>query len=161
MKDFSSIYEEYFIFIYKYLYSLCLNADLAEELTQETFFKAVLKINTFKEDSKITTWLCSIARNLYLNYRKKQTKIISDDYILNNLTSVDNIEYNYITKEEHKIIKQKIKLLDDISQKVIYFRIYGNMNFKEIGNIFHKSDNWARVTFYRAKNKLKEGEIDE
>ena len=80
MKNFSSIYEEYFMFIYKYLYSLCLNADLAEELTQETFFKAVLKINTFKEDSKITTWLCSIARNLYLSSNtilKCSTKALS------------------------------------------------------------------------------------
>lgn len=161
MKDISIIYEEYFKFVYKYLYSLCLDADLAEELTQETFFKAILKINSYKEESKISTWLCAIAKNLYLNYRKKKVKNISDEYIINNLMSAENIEYNYINKEENEIVRRRIKLLDKTSQKVICYRIYGNMSFKEISNLFNKSENWARVVFYRAKNKLKEGDLDE
>lgn len=162
MKDISSIYSEYFEFVYKYLYSLTLDADISEELAQETFLKAILNINSFKQESKISTWLCEIAKNLWYNYCKKQRKHnISQDFVLDNLASFENIEYNFITKEEHDIVINKINSLDDISRKVIYFRVYGNMSFKEIGKLFDKSENWARVVFYRAKNKIKEGDFYE
>ena len=158
MYDFETIYNDYFNLVYKYLLSLTNNHDLAEELTQETFYKAILKVNTFRKDSKITTWLCKIAKNLLLNYIRHNKKInISniDDFTI--ASSLENIEDIIILNEEKKELYKEIKKLDRTTQLVILYRINGNLAFKEIADIFDKSEAWARVTFYRGKQILKEG----
>lgn len=138
-EDMESIYLEYFDIVYKYLYCLTRNSDIAEELTQETFYKAILKIHTFKNQSKISTWLCQIAKNLWYNELKRNKKIdISNDEILVTITSNENIESNFIKTEEQKELMSKINSLDDMTRKVMYFRIYGNLNFKEIADILRQ-----------------------
>lgn len=159
MQNIEEVYIKYFEIVYKYLFCLTHNADLAEELAQETFFKATMKIHTFKEDSKVSTWLCKIAKNLWYNeirHNKKINIIEFDDirYIIDNEDIVDTI----ISKEEKEQVYKKIKTLDSTTREVMNLRIIGNLSFKEIGNILEKNENWARVTFYRGKNKLKEGE---
>lgn len=159
MQNIEEIYIKYFEIVYKYLFCLTHNADLAEELAQETFFKATMKIHTFKENSKVSTWLCKIAKNLWYNEIRHNKKI--------NMIEYDDVEYlidygedivdTIISKEEKERVYRKIKELDSITREVINLRIIGNLSFKEIGNILEKSENWARVTFYRGKNKLKEG----
>ena len=158
MHDFETIYNNHFNLVYKYLLALTNNHDLSEELTQETFYKAILKINTFRKDSKITTWLCKIAKNLLLNYIRHNKKInISniDDFTI--ASSFENIEDIIILNEEKKELYKEIKKLDKTTQLVILYRINGNLSFKEIADIFDKSEAWARVTFYRGKQILKEG----
>lgn len=158
MYDFETIYNDYFNLVYKYLLALTNNHDLAEELTQETFYKAILKINTFKDESKITTWLCKIAKNLLLNYIRHNKKIdISNIDDIAIASSLENIEDIIILNEEKKELYKEITKLDKSTQLVILYRINGNLSFKEIAEIFDKSEAWARVMFYRGKQILKEG----
>lgn len=157
MNNIEIIYKEYFETVYKYL--VCLTGDnhVAEELTQETFFRAIMKIHTFKGKSKISTWLCQIAKNLWYNELKRNKRInnLKGD-ILESIPSYENIEENIILEEEKKYFYEKIKQLNSITQKVMYLRLNGKLTFKEIGDILGKSENWARITFYRGKNIIKE-----
>ncbi len=137
--NFEKIYVEYFDLVYKYLYCLTRNADIAEELAQETFYKAILKIHTFKNQSKISSWLCQIARNLWYNDLKKKQKIsVENDEFFEKIISEYNIENDFINNEEKNELINKIKLLDPTMKKVMCLRIYGNFTFKEIAEILRK-----------------------
>lgn len=159
MQEIEQIYEKYYTVVYKYLLCLAKNQDIAEELTQETFYKMIKKIHTFKGESKISVWLCEIAKNLwYDSLRKKKYKTISYDEISNSdlIQNKESIENEYIDKEELNETTNKIDNLDFISKRVLYLRLNSDMSFKEIGNALGKTETWARVTFYRAKQKIKE-----
>lgn len=135
-KNMEDIYVEYFDLVYKYLYCLTQNSDLAEELTQDTFFKAIMNINTFKNQSKISTWLCQIAKNLYFDELRKKKKFsnTSDD-IFDYINIDESIENKFISNEEHSELNRKIDSLDDMTKKVIYLHIYDDLTFKEIGKM--------------------------
>lgn len=154
MQDIEQIYEEYFEVVNKYLFCLTHNNDISEELTQETFCRAVKYINSFKGDCKISTWLCQIAKNLWYNECKKNKKIINTDK--NEIIAPNNIENEVIKNEEKILLYKKIQKLDKQTKEVLYLRFTGELSFKEIGIILNKTENWARVTFYRGKQKLKE-----
>lgn len=162
MQDIQKVYEEYFETVYKYLFCLTHNSDMAEELTQETFYRAVQKIGTFKEQCKISVWLCQIAKNLWYDELKKDKKIDkANEAELGLITSNENLEELVISNEEKLELYKKMQKLDDLTREVIYLRITGELSFKEIGNILNKTENWARVTFYRGKNKMREGDSNE
>lgn len=154
--DIDKIYKEYFETVYKYLLYLTHNEDLSEELTQETFYKAIRNIDQFKEKSSILTWLIQIARNLYFDEFKRNKK-------LEELAELEykiydkSIEDTIVSNEEKTELKQRINELNETHKKVVLLRISGELGFKEIGLLFNKSETWARVTFYRAKNKLMKG----
>ncbi len=159
MQELEQIYKEYRSTVYKYLLCLTNNSDVAEELTQETFYKMIKKIHTFKGNSKLSVWLCEIAKNLwYDSLRKKKIKTISYDELKNSdsIINKENIENSYINKEEFDETTRKIENLDNLSKRVLYLRLNSDMSFKEIGSILGKTETWARVTFYRAKQKIKE-----
>lgn len=157
MHDIETIYKEYFQTVYKYLICLTHNEDIAEELTQETFYKAIQKINTFKNDCRISVWLCQIAKNLWYDELKKSKRIkdISEEEYLSIQTKID-MEENIIFQEDKKKLYQRINNLNEQMKSVIYLRIIGDLSFKEIGSILGKTENWARITFYRGKERLKE-----
>jgi len=162
MQDIEKIYKEYFETVYKYLFCLTHNSDLAEELTQETFYKAVQKIDSFKGKCKISVWLCQIAKNLWYDELKKEQRINkSGEEELSFIASNENLEELIVSNEERISLYQKMQKLDNVTREVIYLRITGELSFKEIGNILNKTENWARVTFYRGKNKMREVEDDE
>lgn len=162
MQDIQKVYEEYFETVYKYLFCLTHNSDMAEELTQETFYRAVQKIGTFKEQCKISVWLCQIAKNLWYDELKKDKKINkANEEELGLITSNENLEELVISNEEKLELYKKMQKLDDLTREVIYLRITGELSFKEIGNILNKTENWARVTFYRGKNKMRESDSNE
>jgi RNA polymerase sigma factor, sigma-70 family len=158
MNDFEKIYNDYFKLVYKYLLFLTNNADISEDLAQETFYKAITKIHTFKNKSKISTWLCQIAKNLLLNEVRHNKKIniipLSDNENLKNYYIVE--DYIILNDEKRKLYNE-IEKLDKTTRLVILYRIHGNLSFKEIGDLFNKSENWARTTFFRGKENLKEG----
>lgn len=157
MQSIEKIYEEYFETVNKYLFCLTHNNDISEELTQETFYKAVKKIDTYKGECKISVWLCQIAKNLWYDEYRKNKKIVNteENYLLN-LQALDTLEEQVISNDEKISLYKKMQLLDDKTREVMYLRITGELSFKEIGIILNKTENWARVTFYRGKNQLKE-----
>ena len=157
MQNIEKIYEEYFETVNKYLFCLTHNNDISEELTQETFYKAVKKIDTYKSECKISVWLCQIAKNLwYDECRKNKKNINTEENNLLNVQELDTIEEQVVANEEKISLYKKMQTLDEKTREVMYLRITGELSFKEIGIILNKTENWARVTFYRGKNKLKE-----
>ncbi|CDC31072.1 putative RNA polymerase sigma factor [Clostridium sp. CAG:508] len=162
MQNMEEIYKEYFETVKKYLFCLTHNNDIAEELTQETFYKAVKNIHTFKDDCKISVWLCKIAKNTWLDSIKKN-KNIKDmaDNELFEIESLETTDETVISNQGKLELYKKIQKLDEKTRDVIYLRITGDLNFKEIGDIFNKTENWARITFYRGKQKLKEVKLHE
>ena len=163
MQDMEQIYEQYFETVYKYLFCLTRNSDMAEELTQETFYRAVKKIHTFKGECKISVWLCQIAKNLWYDECRKHQKAIkmNEENFLETQVSNDVTEEKVVQNEEKMALYKKLQTLDEKTREVIYLRITGELSFKEIGTILNQTENWARVTFYRGKQKLKEGDEDE
>ena len=158
MQDIEKIYEEYFETVNKYLFCLTHNNDISEELTQETFYKAVKKIDTYKGECKMSVWLCQIAKNLWYDQCRRNKKIINIDETesILNLQIINSVEDKVISDDEKLSIYKKMQKLDEKTREVIYLRITGELSFKEIGIILNKTENWARVIFYRGKNKLKE-----
>lgn len=157
MQDIEKIYEEYFETVNKYLFCLTHNNDISEELTQETFYKAVKKINTYKGECKMSVWLCQIAKNLWYDQCRKNKKNIDlEEMEALSFQDSNTVEDKIISNEEKISIYKKMQNLDDKTREVMYLRITGELSFKEIGVILNKTENWARVTFYRGKNKLKE-----
>ena len=157
MQDLEQIYKQYFETVNKYLFCLTHNSDISEELTQETFYRAVKKINTFKGECKMSVWLCQIAKNLWYDELKKNKKLENIEQIFL-IQSEENLEENIILNENKLELYKKLQKLDKQTREVIYLRITGELSFKEIGDILNKTENWARVTFYRGKQKLKECE---
>lgn len=154
------LYKEYSKLVYNYLYSLCRDSAISEELTQETFYKAIKGINKFNNEYKISTWLCQIAKNAWIDYlrKEKRQKMISidDENYVEKIILEKSLEENI--EEQNKIIDlyKNIHKLDSDTREVFYLRIKGELSFKEIGEILNKSENWARIAFYRGKIKLKE-----
>lgn len=156
MQDIKQIYEEYFETVNKYLFCLTHDNDISEELTQETFYKAVQKINTYKGKCKISVWLCQIAKNLWYDQCRKNKKVINIEENLFDVQAPESTENQVISNDEKISLYKKMQKLDEKTREVIYLRITGELSFKEIATILNKTENWARITFYRGKSKLKE-----
>ena len=157
MQDMEEIYKKHSQTVYKYIFCLSNgNSDLAEEITSETFAIAIEKIDQFKGNCKISTWLCQIAKFLWYKELKKKNKIKFEQ--LENLEADEKIEDDLIEKEQKLQIFKDIQTLDEKTKDVMYLRLMGNLNFNEIGEVMGKTANWARVTYYRGKQKIKEEE---
>ncbi len=154
------LYKEYSRLVYNYLNSLCMNSDIAEELTQETFYKAVKGINKFNNECKISTWLCKIAKNTWLDFlrKEKNQKLISiDDEKYNiNILSQNSLDNLMEDKDDIIMLYKYIHTLDEATKEVFYLRLKGELSFKNIAEILGKSENWAKLIFCRGKAKLKE-----
>ena len=156
MQDNKQIYEEYIETVNKYLFCLTHDNDISEELTQETFYKAVQKIDTYKGKCKMSVWLCQIAKHLWYDQCRKKQKTIDVEENLFDVQALESTESQVISNEEKISLYKKMQKLDEKTREVIYLRITGELSFKEIATILDKTENWARITFYRGKNKLKE-----
>ena len=158
MQNMEEIYKEYSSTVYKYLFCLTHNEDISEDLTQETFAIAVKEIDKFKGECKISVWLCQIAKHLWYKKIKKKSKekCISFNELENDIEDIETIEESIFKQEEKIQFFKDIRKLDNDSREVVYLRMIGNLNFFEIGEILGKTANWARVTFYRAKQKIRE-----
>lgn len=160
MQNIEEIYKQYFQTVYKYL--LCLtngNTTLSEDLTAETFVVAIEKVNDFKGTCKMSVWLCQIAKFLFYKEIKKNKKLKFED--IESIKDEENIEENLIEKEDRLKIFKDIQKLDESTRSVMYLRVMGNLSFDEIAEVIGKSANWARVTYFRGKEKLKEVNGDE
>jgi len=152
-----SIYKEYASFVYKYLYSLCHNEHVAEELMQETFYQAVKSAKKYDGTCTVSTWLCQIAKHLWYQEldrgRRKGTSKLTEDI----LSSEPDMEAKIVQKEEVIKLFKRVHILDEVSKEVFFLRVMGEFSFRDIGNVLGKNENWARVTFYRAKQKIVKG----
>ena len=154
MEDFDKIYAEYYSEVYKFVLTLCQNPTLAEEITQDSFFKALKSIDSFNGDCKLSTWLCKIARNTFYSYTKKHNRQV--DYPLDAILSDENIEEQFADKEIAYAIHKVLHKLNEPYKEVFWLRIFGELSFAQIGALFEKTESWARVTYYRAKIMIKE-----
>lgn len=153
------IYIKYSKKLYKYLYSLTKNHSIAEELMQETFYSALKSIDTFRGECNILSWLCEIAKNKWINYNLKNNRVQFvewNDNAMEHWLINENLEEIVLQKDELIELYKKIDKLDEKTRNVVYLRINSDLQFREIGEILNESEVWARVTFYRAKLKLKE-----
>jgi len=158
MQDISEIYKKYGEIVYKYVFCLTGNEDITEEIVQETFLVAVKDINKFRGECKISTWLCQISKYIWYNKLKKQKSKneISLDTLQNTLFIEETLEENFCNKEQKIVLFKKLQNLDEITKNVMYLRIFGGFEYSEIAEIMNKTPNWARVVFFRGKQKLKE-----
>ncbi len=158
MQDMKKIYEKYSEIVYKYVFCLTGNEDITEEIVQETFLVAVKDIKKFRGECKISTWLCQISKYIWYKKIKKQKlkKEIPLDVLQNTLFVEETIEENLCNKEGKIRLLKKIQHFDEDTKNVMYLRIFGNFEYNEIAEIMDKTSNWARVVFFRGKQKLKE-----
>ena len=154
MEDFDKMYTEYFSEVYRFVLSLCQNPALAEEITQESFFKALKNIGRFNGDCAIKTWLCKIARNTLYSYAKKNNRQV--DSPLDIIISDENLEEQFADKETAYTIHRVLHKLSEPYKEVFWLRTFGELSFAQIGELFSKTESWARVTYYRARIMIKE-----
>ncbi len=163
MQDIEEIYKKYGEIVYKYVFCLTAEEDSTNEIVQETFLVAVKDINKFRGECKISTWLCQISK--YIWYKKinkeKLKKEISLDMLQDSILLSESIEENFCNKEDQLELFKKLQKLDEQTRNVMYLRILGNFEYNEIAEIMNKTSNWARVVFFRGKQKLKEDIKDE
>lgn len=154
ISDFEDIYKENAKMVMRYLLSLTRDYCLAEELTQETFYRAYQNIEQFRGNCKLNVWLCQIAKNLFINQMNK-TKRIREIKEAEELPDERMPEKDFLQKENLKMIYQAVHKLNDPYKEVFLLHYNGEVPLKEIGNLFGKSESWARVTYYRAREQLR------
>ena len=155
MAEMDMIYEEYAKPVYRYLCSLCHDTDLAEELTQETFYRATKKISEFRGECKMSTWLCQIAKYVYyqnLDKKRRSKEVAFDEAV--EIAMQEEMQKSIEDAEAKLHIYKVIQSLASPMRDVVMLRLTGELSFREIGDVLGESENWARVTFYRAKQIL-------
>ena len=153
MDGFERIYREYFQYVFFYVLRLCRNQEIAEEVTQETFFAALNTKAPFQNQSDVRTWLCQIAKNKYITLLRKKKHILEDAELETLECSKDfreELEDRDTAMEIHRCLHE----LDEPYKEVFSLRVFSELAFRDIGKIFGMSDAWARVTYSRAKLKL-------
>ena len=157
MTEFEEIYRTYFNDVYLYIRRLSGNEVLSEEITSEAFFKAMRSISGFRGDCDIRVWLCQIAKNCYYTYLKKfgQTDNIEDAELLKLPSEERSIEEQCMKHEEAARVRAVLHNVPEPYKEVFMWRVFAELSFKQIGQIFGKSENWACVTYHRAKTMIK------
>lgn len=158
MQDFDNLYRENADIVYRYLFSVTHDADLAQELTQQTFCEAISHPGNYRGDAALSSYLCGIAKNLA---KKEFARRARHDYV-----PLEEVRDGPVTASAEEAVSEKmgredlfhrIHALPEAMREVVYLRLAGELSFAQIGTILGKTENWARVTFYRAKQKLMEG----
>ena len=155
MTEFEEIYNRYFKDVYLFLYRLSGDKYIAEDITSETFLKAIKSIDGFRGDSDIRTWLCQIGKNTYYSYLRKNKESLDFKEDIEDKDSL-SIETSLVSEEESLAIHKIIHELKEPYKEIFSLRVFGEISFKEIAQIFGKTDNWACVTYHRARKKIRE-----
>lgn len=148
------IYHTYFKDVFLYVYSLSGDKNISEDITSETFMKALRSLDSFKGDSDIRVWLCQIAKNSYYSYLRKKKSFVDLESVPEP-ASENNVEHEIATSEASVKVHEVIQNLKEPYKKVFTLRVFGELSFKQIGKLYAKSDNWACVTYHRAREKIK------
>ena len=159
MLNIQEVYEQYFTVVYRYLLSLSHNTHIAEELTQETFFKALKKVDDFRGDCDLRVWLCQISKNTYYDYLKKNKKYAPESQDEKKESFPSDLLQNFSDKETALQVHKVLHRLSEPYKEVFSLRVFGELSFGTISSQFGKSESWARVTYHRACKKIRE-ELD-
>lgn len=154
MANYEQIFSENYDSIFKFLIKLCRDSSLAEELTQECFFRAYMNWGQLRSENKVSAWLFQIAKNTYYSWynAKKQTVEIAEE-----LPADDpDLAEAFVQKELSAEAFAALHKLSEPYKEVFMLSVFANLSLTEISALFGKSDSWARVTFYRAKKKIRE-----
>ena len=159
MLEFEKIYTDYFGDVFLYIRRLSGDVHIAEEITGDTFLRALRSIDSFRGDCDMRVWLCQIAKNLYYTYLKKSKRTVSldDEGIPPPVDDGEaSVEDEVIRREDAARIRALLHDLPEPYKEVFMWRVFAEMNFKQIAQIFHKTENWACVTYHRARQKIME-----
>lgn len=151
-----TLYRENAKIVYHYLYTQCKDEEVSKDLTQETFLKAYESMERFDGSCKISTWLCQIAKHLLYRYWEKAGRQILTEPD-ETIPAKENTESRVLTRIELIDCLKELQKLPEQMREVMYLRVMSDLSYREIGEIMGKSENWARVTFYRAKEALLKG----
>ena len=149
--EFEQIYDLYFRDVYRYVHRLSGDAHTAEEITSETFFKALRSIGKFRGECDLRVWLCQIAKNTYFTHAKRQKRQSEPEED----AALPGVEGQLLEKETAWELHKLLHRLDEPYKEVFSLRVFGELSFSQIGQLFGKSDSWARLIFYRAKMELR------
>lgn len=153
MQEFEEIYAQYYLRIYCYTLNLCKNPSLAEEITQDALFRAYKSIDSFKGECNISSWLCSIAKNCYFSHlkREKMRQNLRHEADLSL-----NIEEKFFEKATAMDVHHALHRIKEPYREVFWLKTFGELTFRQISELFEKTESWARVTYYRAKLMIRE-----
>ena len=149
------LYNTYFMKVYSYVLNMVKNQSVAEEITQNTFVKAMTSKNKFQNRSSEYTYLCAIAKNLSIDYirgQQKQWELLEDEIVSYNDSVLDEVIQKNTTMNIHRMLHN----MEEPYKEVFELRVFGELSFAEIATIFQKTESWSRVTYHRARLKLKE-----
>lgn len=153
--DLNAMYQEHAKQVYGFLYKMCQDADLSEDLMQDTFLKAMEHIDSYDGKCKLTTWLCQIAKNTYYDHLRRNKKYADTEIVLDGIAGEElTPEQEVLSKEMAKEIRMYIHQLPEPYKEVFLLRFYAELSFREIGQMFEKSEVWGRVTYLRGKDML-------
>ena len=158
MARFEEIYTTYFNDVLLYIRRLSNDEHIAEEITSEAFFKAMRDIDKFRGDCHIRVWLCQIAKNCYYSYLKKTGKqvTLSDMELSEMSTDGETVEEKLVRSDEARQIRKVLHDIKEPYKEVFMWRVFAELSFKEIGQIFHQTENWACVTYHRASKMIRD-----
>lgn len=159
MTEFVDIYETYFADVELYLRAICRDEALAEELTEQVFFRALKALPTFRGDCDIRTWLCAMARNAFVSHQRKEKPSQSIEE-LQIPDSRKTVEEWIVDQEQAMAIHRILHDLPEPYKEVFSLRIFGQLSFGDIGSLFGRTANWACVTYHRARQKI-QSEMEE
>lgn len=152
--DIKDVYERFFKDVYLFVLAMSKNPHIAEEITQETFFKALKEAKNFRGNCSVKSWLCQIAKNLYISDTRRKKPVHSD--ITDELSDSTDVEDICIRKDEALSIYKVLHCLSEPYKEVFTLRVLGDLSFREIADIFGRQETWARVTYHRAKLRIQE-----
>lgn len=158
MAEFEEIYRAYFDDVYRYIRRLSCDEHIAEDVTSETFFKAMRSIDGFRGECELRVWLCQIAKNCYYEHLKRTARRErrEDAALRRDPTGGESPEEQVAREDQAARLRQLLHELPEPYREVFLWRVYGELSFGEIGRLFHKSENWACVTYHRARSRIRE-----
>lgn len=153
------VYRQHARTVYKFLLAQCHDPDLAEELTQEAFYQAVRSVDRFDGSCKVSVWLCQIAKHLWFQHlRKRKREAPPGDFPE---PAGPSAEEGVLEREGRLDLLRQVHGLPEPQREVVYLRAFGGLSFREIGDVLGRTETWARVTFYRSKEKLRNGGVED
>lgn len=148
------MYRAYFMDVYRYALKLAGEKALAEDLTQDTFLRALDAIGGFRGQCEIRVWLCRITRNLYFSHLRRHKRLVPLDAVPE--PAVEDPTESVVQQDEARRLEDLARSIREPYRQVFALRAGEGLPFTEIGALFSKSANWACVVYHRARKMIRE-----